>query len=104
MAVVDAEDRIGKPGVFAQNLEMIKAAGPAGVFVDFLKGDDVGFQALDQVRDFLQARLEPAARSKTRNGHEATAVGDVEGNDAEARHTLEDISRTIVITYRANAQ
>ena len=92
MAVVDAENRMGKPGVFTQKFKMIKAASPAGVFVDFLKCDNVGFQAFDQVRDFLQARFEPAARSKTRDGHEAAAMGDVEGNNAKARHTLEDIN------------
>lgn len=103
MPVVDPEDCMGEPGVFAQKLEMIKAAGPPGVFVDFLKGDDVGFQALDQVRDFLQARFEAAARRKARDGHQATGMGDVEGNNAKARHTLEDIGSTL-ITYLANAQ
>ena len=88
MAVVDAEDRMGEPGVLAQKLEMVKAASPTGIFIDLLERDDVGLQPTDQMRDFLQARLEPATRSKAGDGHEATTMGDVEGNNAKARHTI----------------
>jgi len=34
-------------------------------------------------------RFEPAARSQAGDGHETAAVGDVEGNNAKARHTVQ---------------
>lgn len=77
---------VGVAGVFAEVCEVIEAAGPAGILVDFLKGDDVGVEADEEGGDAAEVGLHGAPGLEALDGAQAATVRDVEGNEAEPVH------------------
>ena len=64
-----------------QVTEVIEAAAPARVLVDFLKGNDVGFEFVEEFRDLLEIALEAAPAVQPLEWRQPAAVRDIERHD-----------------------
>ena len=65
---------------------MVEVARPTGVFIDLLKGDDVGLQVVEELGDLEQRRTDATLGGHALDGRQTTAMRDVVGDDPDAGH------------------
>src|SRR3954464_2090819 len=84
--VVDAKRGKLQTRVLPQIGQMVKASAPAGIFVDFLQGHDVGVQALNEFGDLHQIRAQLLHRAEALMQRKATGMSDIVGQKSQSGH------------------
>jgi hypothetical protein len=91
--IVHAKYGVWKVNERIQVLQVIEAAAPARILVDFLEGDDVGLKLVEELRDLLEVALEASPAVQPLERRQPTAVRDIERHDPIALHQSPNLRR-----------
>ena len=85
-SIVDSVNSVLETGELAKKSEMIETPRPAGVFIDFLKSDDVGSQLHEELRNLRQIGADFSARGQPLDRLQAATVGNIISHNPQPSH------------------